>query len=74
MECVTEPSYTDGSSLFGEEYENKTSRYVIVQPVSGGPEFWYVNDMVNMYAVSVIHKSVKNAEYLTRQIYAELVS
>jgi hypothetical protein len=54
--------------------ENKTSRYVIVQPVSGGPEFWYVNDMVNMYAVSVIHKSVKNAEYLTRQIYAELVS
>ena len=47
-------------------------RYSFVPPISGGEQFWLINDMEEMFAVVSISVKYPNAEQVAKQLFVPL--
>ena len=47
-------------------------RYSLTHPVEGGVQWWFVNDLVDQYAVVSVQASVPHAEEIARFAYEKI--
>ena len=47
-------------------------RYSLVGPVPGGSDWWEINDMEKMYAVTTVQASFPNAEKVIRFAWSQI--